>query len=553
MQSSETTQPARQRQEPSWWRHAVIYQIYPRSFADSDGDGIGDLQGIRDRMSYLARLGVDAIWLSPFYRSPQADAGYDVSDYRDVDPLFGDLDEFDKMLSRAHESGLKVIVDLVPNHTSDEHVWFKEALASPAGSPARDRYIFRKGKGANSELPPNNWQSMFGGSAWTRVDDTDQWYLHMFDTKQPDLNWHNPEVHEEFIRTLRFWLDRGVDGFRVDVAHGLIKKEGLPDAEEGQVTNVDGDRGPMWDQDGVHDIYREWRKVLDEYDGDRSMVAEAWVSPERMARYIRSDEMCQAFNFPYMMTPWNADAYRRVIQRSLDEFGKVNAPSTWVLSNHDVTRHATRFGMPNPGTVLRGISLHTEQPDEVLGLRRARASIFMTLGLPGSAYIYQGEELGLPENTTMDDSFRQDPTYFRTNGKDVGRDGCRVPIPWKAKAPAYGFGPDNSAHTWLPQPDSFARYAIDVEEKDPLSTLALYRRVLKLRQWYDLGNGEVEWLDAPHKDVLMFRNRDVIAVINMGDQTVPLPDLQILAQSQPETMDGLLPGNSAVWMFAHKR
>lgn len=544
-----------QHQTPSWWRHAVIYQIYPRSFADSDGDGIGDLQGIRDRMSYLARLGVDAIWLSPFYRSPQADAGYDVADYRNVDPLFGDLDEFDKMLSRAHESGLKVIVDLVPNHTSDEHAWFKEALASPAGSHARNRYMFRTGKGENGELPPNNWESLFGGPAWTRIEGTNQWYLHMFDTKQADLNWRNPEVREDFVRTLRFWLDRGVDGFRVDVAHGLIKKEGLPDTEEKQGVegvDIDGHHGPMWDQEEVHDIYREWRKVLNEYDGDRSMVAEAWVPTPRMARFIRSDEMCQAFNFPYLMTPWNAEAYRHVIQRSLDEFGKVGAPSTWVMSNHDVIRHPSRLGISKPGTVLQGLSLHTEQPDEVLGLRRARASIFMTLGLPGSAYIYQGEELGLPEHTTMDDSFRQDPTYFRTNGKDVGRDGCRVPIPWKAKAPAYGFGPDGSSNTWLPQPDSFARYAIDIEEKDPLSTLALYRRVLKLRQWYDLGNGDVEWLDAP-KDVLMFRNRDIIAVINMGEQTVPLPDLQIVAQSLPEIMDGLLPGNSAVWMYAQKR
>lgn len=552
MQSSELPQ-AYQCRFPNWWRHAVIYQIYPRSFADADGNGVGDLRGIRDRMTYLARLGVDAIWLSPFYCSPQADAGYDVSDYQNVDPLFGDLDEFDKMLARAHESGLKVIVDLVPNHTSDEHVWFKEALAASKSSAARDRYIFRTGKGGHGELPPNNWQSMFGGSAWSRIKDSDQWYLHLFDTKQPDLNWHNADVRNEFIKILRFWLDRGVDGFRVDVAHGLVKKEGLPDSETGQITNVDGDHGPMWDQDGVHEIYREWRKVLNEYDGDRTMVAEAWVSPARMARYIRPDEMCQAFNFPYMMTPWNANAYREVIQRSLEEFGQVGAPSTWVLSNHDVTRHATRFGMPNPGTPLRGVSLHTEQPDEVLGMRRARASIFMTLGLPGSAYIYQGEELGLPEHTTMDDSFRQDPTYFRTKGQDVGRDGCRVPIPWEAKAPAYGFGSAESAYTWLPQPDSFARYAVDVQEKDPLSTLALYRRVLKLRQWYDLGNGDVEWLEAPHSDVLMFRNRDVIVAINMGDKTVPLPDLQILAHSQPETMEGVLSGNSAVWMYAHKR
>ena len=552
MQSSAIPQ-ACQSKFPNWWRHAVIYQIYPRSFADANGDGIGDLRGIRDRMHYLASIGVDALWLSPFYRSPQTDAGYDVSDYCDVDPLFGDLDEFRKLLARAHESGLKVIVDLVPNHTSDEHAWFIEALASPVGSAARQRYLFRTGKGHHGSLPPNNWKSVFGGSAWTRVDGSDQWYLHLFDTKQPDLNWRNDEVRRAFKEVLRFWLDLGVDGFRVDVAHGLIKREGLPDIQEGQSVNLEDSDGPMWDQDEVHEIYREWRQLLNEYEGDRVLVAEAWVPMSRMVNFIRSDEMNQAFNFPYLMTPWSADQFHQVIQRSLDECGKVRAPSTWVMSNHDVVRHASRLGMRHSSLVLHGLSSRTEQPDEVLGLRRARASIFMTLGLPGSAYLYQGEELGLPEHAAIEDGVRQDPTFFRTQGQEVGRDGCRVPIPWKAKAPTFGFGPEGSSNTWLPQPEGYARYAIDLQEQDPVSTLALYRRVLKLRRWYDLGNGEVQWQEAPGDNVLMFRNRDVIAVINMSEHTVLLPDLEILAQSQPDAVKGLLPGNSAVWLYAHRR
>ncbi|MGJ8515048.1 glycoside hydrolase family 13 protein [Carnimonas bestiolae] len=531
-----------------WWRSAVIYQIYPRSFADANGDGIGDLQGITQRLPYLASLGVDAVWLSPFYKSPQADAGYDVADYRQVDPLFGTLDDFDAMLNKAHGLGLRIIVDLVPNHSSDEHEWFQAALASPPGSPERERYIFRDGKGEHGELPPNNWKSVFGGGAWTRPEGEQQWYLHLFDTKQPDFNWNNPEVRDEFTAVLRFWLDRGVDGFRVDVAHGLIKKEGLPDCSVQQAMIEGGDPGPMWDQDGVHDIYKQWRSVLDEYDGDRMMVAEAWVVPqERLARYIRSDEMQQAFNFEYLGSQWNARDVRKVVDDSLAQTALVGAPTTWVMSNHDGVRHASRFGLSTPGYRPKGISAKDEQPDEALGLERARGFAFMTFFLPGSAYIYQGEELGLPEHTTMDDKYRQDPTFWRTKGEEIGRDGCRVPLPWQADAPAFGFGPSDKS--WLPQPPNFARYAVDVEEKDSDSTLALYRRVLALRAEYRLGKGELEWLESPTPDALLARNGDVYTLLNFGAEPVALPwsDVEILASSKALSAHQQLQSGGGVW------
>jgi len=512
-----------------WWRSAVIYQVYPRSFADGNGDGVGDLPGIRSRLSHLARLGVDAIWLSPFYRSPQHDAGYDVADYRDVDPLFGTLADADAMLAEAHRLGLRVIVDLVPNHTSSAHPWFAAALASPPGSPERARYIFRDGKGPDGSLPPNDWRSAFGGPAWTRITERDgtpgQWYLHLFDTTQPDLDWTNPEVRAEFRDILRFWLDRGVDGFRVDVAHGLVKAEGLPDfaaptaaerpPHEGTLGSEDGatgagSLGPMWDQDGVHEIYREWHQVLAEYDGDRAMVAEAWVEPvSRLALYVRPDEMQQAFNFPFLTSPWRAADLRAVITESLAAYDAVGATTTWVLSNHDVVRHPTRLGLEPPGGKPGGIGVGDPQPDEELGLRRARAATLLMLALPGSAYLYQGEELGLPEHTTLPDDERQDPTWWRSEHTERGRDGCRVPLPWEAEAPAYGFSP--TGLSWLSQPESWARYALDRQRCVPGSTFEMYRAALGLRREYKLGTGSLAWVDGLSQDdaqsVVAFINR----------------------------------------------
>ncbi|MBC7403188.1 MAG: glycoside hydrolase family 13 protein, partial [Microbacteriaceae bacterium] len=459
-----------------WWRTAVIYQIYPRSFADGMGDdGLGDLIGITERLPALVELGVDAIWLSPFYTSPQKDAGYDVADYCDVDPIFGTLADFDALEKRAHELGLRLIVDLVPNHSSDQHVWFQAALAAPAGSPERDRYMFREGTGIDGELPPNNWESVFGGPAWTRLTNPDgtagQWYLHLFDASQPDLNWQNPWVREQFRDILRFWLDRGVDGFRVDVAHGLIKAAGLPDytpPADGGSMGGSGSLGlepeisahagtepstpPYWAQEGVHEIYRDWHSILEEYEGDRVLCAEAWVEPlSKLARWVRPDEMHQAFNFSYLETPWGGPTMRAIINSSLSAFTGVGAPSTWVLSNHDVVRHASRLAVTAENPQGHGIGPRSPgQPERELGLRRARAATTLMLALPGSSYVYQGEELGLPEVIDLPDDARQDPTWFRTNGERYGRDGCRVPIPWEADAPSYGFG--TSGKSWLPQP-----------------------------------------------------------------------------------------------------
>jgi alpha-glucosidase len=548
-----------------WWRTAVIYQIYPRSFADANGDGMGDLAGIRSRLPQLAELGVDAIWLSPFYTSPQRDAGYDVADYCDVDPLFGTLADYDAMQAAAHALGIRVIVDIVPNHSSSDHPWFQAALAAGEGSVERSHYIFRDGRGENGELPPNNWESVFGGDAWTRTVNPDgtagQWYLHLFDTTQPDFDWDDEWVRDQFRDVLRFWLDRGVDGFRVDVAHGMIKAKGLPDytppvdggsmggasaLEPGVVAEpVAG--APYWAQDGVHDIYRDWRIVLDEYDGDRILAAEAWVDPlQRVAQWVRPDEMHQAFNFAYLETPWQAAPLRRVIDDSLAAFSAVGAPSTWVLSNHDVVRHASRLALTADNLQGHGIGPNTVGlPDTAVGLRRARAATALMLALPGSSYLYQGEELGLPEVIHLPDSSREDPTWFRTNGERYGRDGCRVPIPWESTAPSYGFGP--TAASWLPQPAEWGGLARDAQKGVPGSTLELYTLALALRREHNLGLGSVEWLDSPAPSVLVFRNGNVLVVANTGDQPVQLPAGDVLLSSEP-LIERTLPGDTTAWL-----
>jgi len=532
-----------------WWWSAVIYQVYPRSFADGNGDGTGDLQGVISRLDHLVALGVDALWLSPFYRSPQADGGYDVADYYDVDPLFGDLAGIEHLIEAAHRRKLRIIVDLVPNHTSDQHPWFQAALAEAPGGPARERYIIGDGRGPDGARPPNDWHSVFGGPAWTRLPDG-QWYLHLFDASQPDLNWQHPRVRAEFEDILRYWLDKGVDGFRVDVAHGLVKADGLPDwnrPHEAIVrADADGNRPPMWDQDAVHEIYRTWRAILDGYPRRRVLVAEAMVSPpERLARYIRADQMHQAFNFEYLQTPWRAPDLRSVIDRSLAAAGAVGAPTTWVLSNHDVIRHASRFGYPPERELPFGIGPGDPQPDRALGLHRARAATLLMLALPGAAYLYQGEELGLPEHTTLPDHARQDPVRARTGSRQLGRDGCRVPLPWAARSPSFGFGPADGA--WLPQPADWAPYALDQQRGNPDSTYEMYRLALRLRRRMRLGHGTLRWVEAG-PDTVAFRNGQLLVVANLGDEPAPLPPGAAITHASSELADGKsVPADTTVW------
>ncbi|WP_114422449.1 glycoside hydrolase family 13 protein [Nocardioides houyundeii] len=527
-----------------WWRDAVVYQVYVRSFADSDGDGIGDLPGITARLPHLRDLGVDAVWITPFYTSPQHDHGYDVSDYCDVDPLFGTLADADTLLARAHDLGLRVIVDLVPNHTSSQHPWFVEALAAEPGSPARARYLFRTGRGPGGSQPPNNWLSVFGGPAWSRVGETDQWYLHLFDSTQPDLDWRNPEVGDMFAGVLRFWLARGVDGFRVDVAHGLFKEESLRDQERpevagGQEEANEGAREmvertvadePMWDQPEVHEVYRRWHDILDEAGPDRMAVAEAWTqTPESMARFVRPDELDQAFNFSWLLADWSAAAFADVVTGTLAAVDSVGAAPTWVLSNHDVVRHPTRYG------------------GGPRGLARARAATLTMLALPGSSYLYQGEELGL-EQVEVSSEHRQDPSWFRTG--EPGRDGCRVPMPWGGQTPPFEFGPAGSS-PWIPQPEGWAGLTVEAQAGDPGSTLEFYRAALAARREHARGLGaEVEVrLDAD--DVLELRRGPLTVVLNCGDTPTALPQGEVLLSSAGLRSEGgttYLPADAAAWL-----
>jgi alpha-glucosidase len=527
-----------------WWLQAVFYQIYVRSFADGDGDGLGDLPGITARLPYLRDLGVDALWITPFYTSPQHDHGYDVADYTDVDPRFGTLSDADALVAKAHDLDLRVVVDLVPNHTSSEHAWFQAALAAGPGSPERDRYLFRDGRGPGGDQPPNNWLSVFGGPAWERVVEADgrpgQWYLHLFDATQPDLNWRNPEVGDAFEDILRFWLDRGVDGFRIDVAHSLFKEEGLRDqvraddeprsaalTEDGGLEDVHEADEPMWDQPEVHDVYRRWHQLLAGYPGHRMLVAEAWTkSAESMARYVRADELSQSFNFGWLVAPWSAASFTEVVTSTFDALRPVGAVPTWVLNNQHVMRTVTRYGGGERG------------------LARARAAMLAMLALPGSAYVYQGEELGLPQ-VDVAAEHRQDPVWLRSGVP--GRDGCRIPMPWGADRPPYDFGP-GADQPWLPQPDDWASLTVAAQTGDPGSTLELYRRALAVRRRHveDAG-AEVELLDlAP--GAFAFRRGSLVVVVNCGSRPVDLPAGEVLVTSRPLAGTTLAP-DDAVWLW----
>ena len=537
-----------------WWRTAVIYEVYLRSFADSDGDGVGDIGGLRDRLPYLADLGVDALWITPWYPSPMADGGYDVREYCDIDPRFGTLHQADALLDEAHRAGLRVITDLVPNHTSEQHPWFVAALAAGPGSPERARYFFRDGRAGGSE-PPNDWISAFGGPAWTRVTGADgigeQWYLHTFAPQQPDLDWDHDGVRRDFDGILRFWLDRGVDGLRIDAVPAMAKAAGLPDAGHGPGALFESSSwvdSPHWDVDSVHDVLRRWRRIGDEYDGDRLFVTEAVVNgPERLSRYVRPDEMHQAFNFDYLKCPWEATELRRVVDATLAALEPVGAPATWVLSSHDETRHATRFGRTDSRAATMGFDTAAAPADPALGLRRARAAALLTLALPGGAYLYQGEELGLPEVEDLPEDALQDPTWERSGHTARGRDGCRVPLPWSGRVPPFGFT-DAGVPPWLPQPPDWAHLTAEAQRDDPGATLSLYRSALRIRRSLPaLHEAPLGWLDAG-ADVLAFQRGPAFGcVVNLGDRPVALARGGVVLLASGPT-DGELPADTAAWL-----
>ncbi|MDJ1113586.1 glycoside hydrolase family 13 protein [Microbacterium dauci] len=517
-----------------WWRTAVIYEVYPRSFADSDGDGVGDLRGVTDRLPYIAGLGVDGIWLTPFQRSPQVDQGYDVSDYLDVDPMFGTLADFDELLARAHAHGVRIIVDLVPNHTSDQHERFRAALAAGPGSPEREWFHFAEGGPDGS--PPNNWLSVFGGSAWTRArpdSDTDtEWYLHLFAPAQPDWNWRNPAVGDYFEHVLRWWLERGADGVRVDVAHGLFKAEGLPDSPV-VPTVIDGLRSnPLaMDQEPVHEVYRRWRRVAEEYDPPRLLVGEVNLPPERSARYTRPDEMHQTFAFAFAKLDWDAAQWAAVGTELEAARARYGAAPTWALENHDLVRSATRFGAGERGE------------------RRARAAVLALLGLPGPAYLFQGQELGLPEVDVPIEA-RLDPMWHRGG---VSRDGVRVPMPWTAEPDgAFGFSPAGAAEPWLPVPLGWGTRSVQVQQDDPDSLLHLVRSTTRLRAQLLVEGGldaaaTSTWAVTDDGLVTCRRSDGVVVALAMGAQAVALPEGEVLASSHP-LVEGLLPPDTAAWI-----
>jgi alpha-glucosidase len=512
----------------SWWRDGVVYQLYPRSFADADGDGVGDLGGITARLDHVAGLGVDAVWLTPFQRSPQADHGYDVSDYCDVDPLFGDLAGFDALVARAHELGLRVIVDLVPNHCSVEHPAFRAALAAGPGSRERARFHFAPGRGAE---PPNNWPSVFGGPAWTQVADG-EWYLHLYAPEQPDWNWRDPRTHEFFDDVLRFWYDRDVDGVRIDVAHGLYKAEWLPDLDTPDAAEPMRLRGnPLaCDREEVHAVYRRWRRIADSYPAPRALIGEVNLAPDRAARYTRPDELHQAFAFAFLAAPWDAKTWCDTAAELL----ATASPVTWVVENHDVVRAPTRYG----------------------SVDRARAALLFVLGLPGAAYLYQGQELGLPE-VDVPRQARQDPAWARSGRS---RDGARVPLPWRRDpAGTYGFsagaatGGRGPAGPWLPVPRGWGGLSVEAQEDDPGSVLAMCRRALAARRRLRAAgltgpDDEVRW--SVTEGVLAAERPGGLAVhVNLGAAPAPLPGGRLLVASGPLDGDGELPADTAVWVL----
>jgi alpha-glucosidase len=529
----------------SWWRDAVVYQVYVRSFGDANGDGIGDLAGVRAHLPYLAGLGVDALWFNPWYPSPQADAGYDISDYRSIDPTFGTLWEAERLIAEARELGIRTIVDIVPNHVSNDHPWFREALTATPGSPARERFWFRTGAGEAGERPPNGWQSNFGGQAWTRTGDG-EWYLHLFAPEQPDLNWEHPEVWAEHEDILRFWFERGVAGVRIDSAALLVKdpelSEERPDAGPGE--------HPFVDRDELHEIYRRWRAIADGYDEPRTLIGEVWLpDAERLARYLRPDELHTAFNFDFLACPWERGPLRASIQAALEAHAPVDAPATWVLSNHDVTRPVTRYGRAD--TSFAFVNKREGTPTDLArGRRRARAAALLAMALPGSMYIYQGEELGLPEVEDIPPDRRRDPMWRRSGGVDPGRDGCRVPLPWSGTEPPYGFSPNQEASLWLDQPRDWAPLSVQAQSNDPGSMLSLYRMGLRNRRQAPWGAGsELRWLDYGEGVLAFARGDEFACLVNFGAEPVELPGEAEVRVASGELDGSSLPQDTTVWLI----
>jgi alpha-glucosidase len=534
-----------------WWRNAAIYQVYLRSFADGNGDGVGDIAGVRARLPYLSGLGIDAIWFNPWYPSPMADGGYDVADYRDIDPMFGTLGEAEQLIAEAHDLGIRVIIDIVPNHCSDRHAWFQGALAAGPGSAERERFWFRPGRGAGGELPPNDWRSIFGGRAWTRTTNPDgspgEWYLHLFAPEQPDLNWSNAEVRQEHEDVLRFWFDRGAAGVRIDSAALLFKDGGLPDFDPAQAP----DPHPYVDRDELHEVYRAWRAIAESYPEDRILIGEIWLpDSERFARYLRPGELHTAFNFEFLSCPWDAERLRDVIDGTLAAHAPVDAPATWVLSNHDVTRHVTRSGRSETGFDFQAKTRAIPEVDVELGTRRARAAVLLAMALPGAVYVYQGEELGLPEVEDLPDEVLQDPMFFRSGGTDPGRDGCRVPIPWNGAGPPFGFSPPGaSAAPWLLQPASWQDYSVAAQAGDPRSMLELYRAALAIRRAEpDLHGESMSWLDAPERVLVFARGLGFVCLLNLSDAPVELPSHERVLLTSVPLEDGRLPSDGAAWL-----
>jgi alpha-glucosidase len=529
-----------------WWRGAVIYQIYPRSFADGSGDGIGDIAGIRAHLDHLSGLGVDAVWLSPWFPSPMADAGYDVSDFRDIDPLFGTLSDAEAMIAEAHERDIRVIVDIVPNHCSDQHPWFQAALAAGPGSPERELFWFRPGRGPGGDEMPTDWRGEFGGTTWTRTTNPDgtpgEWYLHLFTAEQPDFNWDHPKVRAEFESILRFWFDRGVDGIRIDSAALLIKDPTLPEVDAAPLH-------PFHDLDPVHDVYRSWRRIADEYPGERALIGEVWMpDAERFTNYLRPDEMHAAFNFDFLGCAWDPELLRACIDRTLEAHALVGAPATWVLSNHDVTRPVTRYGRTD--TTFSFATKREGTPTDLqLGYQRARAAALLCLALPGGAYIYQGEELGLWEVEDIPPAMRTDPMYPRSGFVDPGRDGCRVPLPWSGEESPFGFSATGSSAPWLPQPADWKDRTVQAQTGDPHSMLELYREALRIRRDATaLGDGAMRWLPSADGVLAFARDPRFVCVANLSTVTVDLPDHEEVWLSSGPLDGDRLPADTTAWL-----